>query len=76
MKGELLLPGQRRGKEVQLARMMEILNELYLEYHHTACSPFKIIRLEHYFQQLEVAMEFMQPADGGLEWDNRRGLLK
>ena len=77
MKGEvLILPGLRRGQEVQLAHAMEVLNEHYFEYHHTACSPFKIIRLERYFHEIEVAMGFMKSPKGGLEWDNRMGLLK
>ena len=73
MNVDLLVPGRRRGKEVQAGAAVEHLHELYLEYHHTACSPFKMLRLDRYFIHLDLAVgEFMQKTRGGEKWDNRR----
>ncbi len=73
MKGDLILPGRKRGTDVQVAVVIDELHELYLEYHHTACSPFKMLRLDRYFYALEeTAAVIMRPAKGGKEWDNRK----
>lgn len=72
MSGDLLLPGRRRGKEVLTAAAIDNLHELYLEYHHTACSPFKMLRLDRYFLQIEHVMAVcMRRTRGGREHDNR-----
>ncbi len=72
MSGDLLIPGRRRGTAARVGQAIEELHDLYLYYHHTSCGPFKMLRLDRYFWELENALTFMRPTKGGSEWDNRR----
>ena len=71
---DLLIPGRRRGKDIAARHMMEELAELYAEYHFSSNGPFKMLRLDRYFVDLEKALVFMRPTRGGKEWDNRRSV--
>ncbi len=72
MSGDLLIPWRRRGTAIQVGQAMEELHERYIEYHHTPCGPYKMMRLDRYFWELENALIFMRPARGGSQWDNRK----
>ena len=70
---DLLIPGRRRGKELEASLEMETLAELYHEYHHSACGPFKMMRLDRYFFEIERVRDvYMQQPKGGGGLDNRR----
>ncbi len=70
----LVLPGRKRGRDAESAFAVEILHEVYLEYHHSRVNnPFKMLRCDRYFWELEVYMtRYMRLAKGGEEFDNRR----
>ncbi len=71
---ELVLPGRKRGRDTQSALAMEILQEVYLEFHHSRQNnPFKMLRADRYFWELDAFLtNYMQPTKGGEKFDNRR----
>jgi hypothetical protein len=76
-KDVLIIPGLKRDHELLFFEATDHLRGLHDDYRSSACGPFKMLRLDRYFLELDkVVAVCMRPAKGGNRWDNRRCLTK
>ncbi len=69
----LRIPGFKPEKKVLAAIAIEDLVDMFLEYQHSAHGPFKMLRLDRYFEELEkIVRVCMEPPKGGKRLDNRK----